>query len=571
MTKPTELLLIDLSGIFWPIWSMQVGAGDLSVVTARVVEDVNAIAKDHPMAVVCCDSGRTFRHDLDPTYKANRTEKAEALWTHMHAVEETLRRDGFLVWAVKGFEADDLIASAVTLARKDPGIESVLIAAVDKDLLALVGRDVNGDVVVLNTREMQKIGESGVVSRLNVLPSQVVDYLTLKGDEADNIKGAPGIGPKGAATLLAKYGSLDAFYEQFNAKGGSGMGLSVKQATVMRDFQPRLANVRKLVQMRTDVPLPWEDLVKPRPTRAEAKQDTSWDQGGDEYKDEPEDDQDLHPPSLLGILAEADQTTNARANPQTEREPEVKQDGVHAGASQEAVKGLQGPEGPSGPPGDTTRPEPPKAQAAFAEKTLVGAPGVLPSASLVRVTGKPTRMLPDVTEMGIQPRNYREVRIAAGDLFNSAMFLKDYGTKEAVLSTIMLGRELGLPAMGSLRGIFIVEGRHTLSAQLMVALILKSGLAEYFEPLHISDKTVTYETRRRGDRAPMQLTHTIEMATRAGLVKPNSNWVKVPEDMLVSRCSARLARIKYPDLLFGLYTPEEVREINEAENERRSA
>jgi hypothetical protein len=61
------------------------------------------------------------------------------------------------------------------------------------------------------------------------------------------------------------------------------------------------------------------------------------------------------------------------------------------------------------------------------------------------------------------------------------------------------------------------------------------------------------------------------MATRAGLVKPNSNWVKVPEDMLVSRCSARLARIKYPDLLFGLYTPEEVREINEAENERRSA
>jgi hypothetical protein len=418
------------------------------------------------------------------------------------------------------------------------------------------------EVTVLNTRDGSLMDKNAVIAKLGVNPIQVEDYLTLVGDPADNIKGAPGIGPKGAATLLAKYGSLDAFYEQFREKGGTAMGLSVKQTSIMKAFQPLMPDVRALVQMRTDVPLPWADLVTPRPSRAEAKQDTSWDQGGDEYKNDPEDDQDLHPPSLLDALREGTQEVAT---------PHVPASSVHANASPEAVKGLQGPEGPSGPPGDTTRPEPPKAQAAFAEKTLVGAPGVLPSASLVRVTGKPTRILPDVTEMGIQPRNYREVRIAAGDLFNSAMFLKDYGTKEAVLSTIMLGRELGLPAMGSLRGIFIVEGRHTLSAQLMVALILKSGLAEYFEPLHISDKTVTYETRRRGDRAPMQLTHTIEMATRAGLVKPNSNWVKVPEDMLVSRCSARLARIKYPDLLFGLYTPEEVREINEAENERRSA
>ncbi len=76
-------------------------------------------------------------------------------------------------------------------------------------------------------------------------------------------------------------------------------------------------------------------------------------------------------------------------------------------------------------------------------------------------------------------------------VFDSRLF-SAYGTPQGVLTTIMLGRELGLPAMASLRGIHIIEGRHGLSAQTMVALILKSGLAEYFEPIEFSETSVTY-------------------------------------------------------------------------------
>jgi hypothetical protein len=169
---------------------------------------------------------------------------------------------------------------------------------------------------------------------------------------------------------------------------------------------------------------------------------------------------------------------------------------------------------------------------------------------------------PQQWERGLDPRTMGDARILAKDMHDSRMF-SAYGTPQAVLSTVMLGRELGLPAMASLRGVHIIEGRHALSAQTMVALILKSGLAEYFRPVSVSPTSVTYETLRKGG-ARFELTHTIEMATTAKLVKPGSNWEKVPTDMLCSRASSRLARLIYPDVVGGLYTPDELLELKAA-------
>jgi hypothetical protein len=164
---------------------------------------------------------------------------------------------------------------------------------------------------------------------------------------------------------------------------------------------------------------------------------------------------------------------------------------------------------------------------------------------------------PKEWERGLDPRSMKEARLLATDMHQSRMF-GAYGTPQAVLSTVMLGRELGLPALAALRSVHIIDGKHTLSAALMVALILKSGLAEYFEPLSFDDTQATYETKRVGGRNPIRLTHTLEMARTAGLIKPNSNWEKVPTDMLVARAQSRLARMVYPDLLAGLYTPDEL-------------
>ncbi len=180
-------------------------------------------------------------------------------------------------------------------------------------------------------------------------------------------------------------------------------------------------------------------------------------------------------------------------------------------------------------------------------------------------------------ERALDPRSLRDAQALAQNMHTSRMF-SAYGSPQAVLSTIMVGRELGLPAMSSLRGIHNIEGKHSLSAGLMVAIVLKSGMAEYFEPaldsdgsLLISDVSATYVTKRKGARHEMRLTHTFEMARQAWpKTKPDwekaflaSGWGRNPADMLVARVSARLARLIYGDLIAGLYTPEELQEVRE--------
>ena len=108
-------------------------------------------------------------------------------------------------------------------------------------------------------------------------------------------------------------------------------------------------------------------------------------------------------------------------------------------------------------------------------------------------------------------------------MHDSRMF-SGYGLAQAVLSTILLGRELGMPAMASLRSVHLIKGKHCLSADLMVALVLRSGKADYFRMIESTEALSTFETQRKGDPEPTSITYTIEQATQADLVKPNGNW-----------------------------------------------
>ena len=87
---------------------------------------------------------------------------------------------------------------------------------------------------------------------------------------------------------------------------------------------------------------------------------------------------------------------------------------------------------------------------------------------------------PPEWERGLEPRSMDDAVRLAQRLHDSRMF-SAYGTPQAVLSTVLLGRELGMPAMAALRSVHVIEGKHSLSADLMVGLILKSGIAEYFQ------------------------------------------------------------------------------------------
>ena len=164
---------------------------------------------------------------------------------------------------------------------------------------------------------------------------------------------------------------------------------------------------------------------------------------------------------------------------------------------------------------------------------------------------------PPEWERGLEPRSMSDATRLAWSMNKSHMF-SAYGSGEAVLSTILVGRELGLPSMASLRSIHNIKNKHSLSADLMVGLVLKSGMADYFRMVESTDSVATFETKRKGDTEPTRLSFTIEQAQQADLVKPNGNWHKYRPQMLRARAKSELARLVYPDLLAGLYTPEEL-------------
>jgi hypothetical protein len=120
----------------------------------------------------------------------------------------------------------------------------------------------------------------------------------------------------------------------------------------------------------------------------------------------------------------------------------------------------------------------------------------------------------------------------------------------------MRGREIGLTAMQSLTSIYIVEGKTSMSADLMAAKVLESGLAEYFEFSESKPETCTYITKRKG-RTERSITWTIEQAQKAG-VAGKDVWKKYPAAMLRHRAAADLARAVYPEVVLGLYDPDEI-------------
>lgn len=164
------------------------------------------------------------------------------------------------------------------------------------------------------------------------------------------------------------------------------------------------------------------------------------------------------------------------------------------------------------------------------------------------------------TALTIIPKSVDEFSDLAERFSKSTLLPKSMQGKAAdVLVTIMAGAEMGLSPMASLRAIHVIEGRPVLSADGMVALVLGSGKAKYFQRVEESDTAVTYETCRVGTDTPRRCTWTMDMAKRAAL-HTKDNWRTVPRAMLAARAKSELARDVYPDVLMGCYTDDELGE-----------
>lgn len=168
-------------------------------------------------------------------------------------------------------------------------------------------------------------------------------------------------------------------------------------------------------------------------------------------------------------------------------------------------------------------------------------------------------MSSDITKF--EPSNLKELMDFAGWLAKSSLMPRALQGKPFDVAIVMLkGHDLGLTAMQSLGSIDVIEGKPSLSAELVVALCLKQGaICEAFEMVESSDSKATYKAKRKGG-AFQTLSFTIEQATKAGLTGKD-NWKKNSAAMLRARASKALAKVVFPDLMLGVITPDEAEEI----------
>jgi hypothetical protein len=167
-------------------------------------------------------------------------------------------------------------------------------------------------------------------------------------------------------------------------------------------------------------------------------------------------------------------------------------------------------------------------------------------------------MAASIDRLAFEPRNADEAWRLAEWVAGSRCFTAQ--TPEQVYVLIHVGRELGLSAMQSVRGIYVVSGKPVISADLLVSVMINSGKCDFWTTEEDTPERVTIATRRRGTDRVERRTWTIEDARRAGLVGKDI-WARYPAQMLSHRAAADLARRVYPDVLFGVYTPDEAEDF----------
>ncbi len=229
--------------------------------TATLIELITKHQPSH-LAVVFDTSAPTERHTLHPEYKANREEMPEDLRAAMPHLDRVAEAFDIPVLKLDGYEADDIIGTLAHRAEAED-FDEIYMVTPDKDFGQLVtekikmyrpGRKGDGGEIL----GVEEIKEKWGIVRVD----QVIDMLGLCGDTADNIPGVPGIGPKTAEKLLAKYDTVEGLLDHIDELKG-------KQQEKVRDNADMARLSKKLATIQLDVPIDvsWDDVALHEPKK----------------------------------------------------------------------------------------------------------------------------------------------------------------------------------------------------------------------------------------------------------------------------------------------------------------
>jgi DNA polymerase-1 len=196
-------------------------------------------------------SGKNFRHELYPEYKANRPDRDEDYVIQREEILEILNYKGYSIIREEGVEADDVITTITKKAENVPNL-NVTVATDDKDLLYLIS-----DKTRLFRGKINKMYDiEACIKEKGVPPEKILDYLTLNGDKADNITGVPRLGEKTIPKVLEKY-SVDQILE--NPEILEDQDLKVRGSKniikYIKENKEFISLMKKLVEMKEDLEL----------------------------------------------------------------------------------------------------------------------------------------------------------------------------------------------------------------------------------------------------------------------------------------------------------------------------
>jgi DNA polymerase-1 len=247
--QPQRLYLIDGSSyIYRAYFAIRHLSNSKGFATNAVFGFINMLLKvvrehapDH-LAVVFDAKGPTFRKEIYPEYKANRSAMPEDLVPQIPYIKEVVRAFNMPAIEKAGYEADDIIA---TLAKKfaAEGLEITVVTG-DKDLMQIVSERIR----LLDTMKDKISGLEEVAERFGGAPDKVIEVQALAGDSSDNIPGVPGIGEKTAVKLIREFGTVENLLERCDEVKG-------KMGEKLREFAEQARLSKRLVTLVDDLPL----------------------------------------------------------------------------------------------------------------------------------------------------------------------------------------------------------------------------------------------------------------------------------------------------------------------------
>ena len=587
-----NILLVDLWNVFHIEWHNGTNK-DARYPFHSTLGRIRAIARQYDYTAIMTDGGKSFRADLDPRWKANRAEKEAGLIPQLTEVERQLDAEGFCVFKSEGFEADDLIATAVfqltSGAAEQPRADmAITINSGDRDLLALLEPGVS---MLKTTAPYPVVHAEDVrgLKNIGVDPPKIRDFLLLC-DKHNGVKYFDGIGPVHAARLLNQFGTFAGVIAALDwhvpdttefEVGPPSIRAAIKKALAETIDGRQLIDVAmQVVTLRTDAPIDIKKIFEKKApkttTESEWEDADGTDAPADARRQETsgacENDptvrrvapMDKEPVGFrAGEVIGAGNLPEARATRQTSD--------VLAG------KVIDGQDASPDGMGQTVRERPVAAREPERQPAVVAQPvgrdeGPRPmpghgsTTPTVPQSGAATSqgmmLVAPRWELALEPPSIQDAWRLAQQAA-ACNFWPKHGGPPGCMMIIMAGRSRNLTAFDALNGMHIIEGKPCYGAYLLIGMVQAHPSVEYFELAESDEKHALWIAKRKKSKREQRRLYTIDQAKAAGLVRETfngkpSNWQKNPEDMLIKTAGAKLTRGPFAYITSGAVAAEEM-------------